>query len=110
MQTVTEAAEDWVRRKLKEEGASTEIAPALIAIAQKNKVLIERLIWWIQDAPKGKEWSATAWRTWVRKYIETAAALERAQDLTLCPHCHAAPAVPAGDYMLCPNGCAPVKR
>jgi hypothetical protein len=74
---------------------------SLFLIAEHFAIEDEKLMFWLRDQPKGKDWSLTAWREWclraraaaqrpapARPWTEPAA---EAGGLALCPRCLAHP-------------------
>lgn len=90
MQPLRATAEEWVKIQLEAEqipGAS-ELASALVAIAERENIAIELLIRWIHDRHEGKQWTAYAWQRWCTKYNETRRALEAMiAGARLCTNC-----------------------
>jgi len=69
--------EQTVVETLREHGGPVELAPQLVAIAQKNCVVYE-LNQWIMFH-RGAEWSAAQFETWCAKFLDFREKLAQAQ-------------------------------
>jgi hypothetical protein len=77
--------------------ALEEYGDSLFSIAERFAIPDHALIWWVQDQPKGKDWSLTAWRAHCEKYAAAAALLPpeatappgREREIEFCLRCYA---------------------
>jgi hypothetical protein len=109
--TPQSVAIDLVTNALKDAGIEIDSLPEqLIAIAAAQNISIEQLLWWINDRPKGKEFTAYAWRERCRKFRVATAALEAASPAELsrwplCSVCCSVQIIQKNGVRTCPNGC-----